>query len=437
MTCNACEQRVGKAIRRIPGVQRVNVSARKGQAVITSAAPIPTPDISAAVKKAGYRIGRSKAPWLAKDNQLWTDVLSAAAVVTVVVLLANHFGWLALTDSLTQIAGTGNLLFVALLGVAASISTCMALVGGIVISLAASFAAKYPNATTAQRLRPQLMFNLGRIAGFGLLGALLGVVGSAFTMTGPVLAVAMIVVAVVMGLLGIRLSGISPRLAGAGLTLPGALTKWMHKDAEYRDWTGLALGAASFFLPCGFTQAVQVYALSTGDALSAGLVMAVFALGTTPGLMGAGGLSTLIKTDRVFRYIGVVVIAFAVFNVLGAVNTLAPAIAQTPTATQRTSNVTDSDGYQVAKVAIGGSDGYNPRDTVVYAGEPIKWEFQMDSFSCAAAVNAKNLGIPELLFLEPGTTTVDISLDAPGVYPYSCGMGMYTGTFTAIERPGG
>ncbi|MDR1431524.1 MAG: sulfite exporter TauE/SafE family protein, partial [Propionibacteriaceae bacterium] len=413
MTCSACEQRVGKAIRRISGVQRVNVSARKGQAVITSAAPIPAAEITQAVKKAGYRIGRGRAEWLAKEPQVWTDALIAAGGIAVIVLLANQFGWLALTDSITRVAGSGNLAFIALLGVAASLSTCMALVGGIVISLSASFAAKYPAATTAQRLRPQLMFNLGRIVGFGALGALLGVVGSTFTMSGPLLAVAMIAVSVVMGLLGIRLSGISPRLAGAGITLPGALTSWMHKDAEYRDWTGLALGAASFFLPCGFTQAVQVYALSTGDALSAGLVMAVFALGTAPGLIGAGGLSTLIKTDRIFRYIGVVVIAFAVFNVMGAVTTLVPAGSQTPTATQRTGNVADSDGYQVAKVAIGGSDGYNPKDTVVYAGEPVKWEFQMDSFSCAAAVNASKLGIPDLLFLEPGTTTVDIDLPEP------------------------
>ena len=37
MTCDACEKRVGRALRRIPGVESVDVSARRGTAVLHGA----------------------------------------------------------------------------------------------------------------------------------------------------------------------------------------------------------------------------------------------------------------------------------------------------------------------------------------------------------------------------------------------------------------
>ena len=73
-------------------------------------------------------------------------------------------------------------------------------------------------------------------------------------------------------------------------------TAWPEADAPaaaaYSDVRAPA-GAATFFLPCGFTQAVQLYALSTGSPVSAGLTMAVFAVGTSPGLLALASLPNL------------------------------------------------------------------------------------------------------------------------------------------------
>ena len=70
------------------------------------------------------------------------------------------------------------------------------------------------------------------------------------------------------------------------------------------------LGVATFFLPCGFTQAVQVYALSTGSPLTAGAIMAVFAIGTAPGLLALAGLTLVPRSARpaFVRVVGVVVL---------------------------------------------------------------------------------------------------------------------------------
>jgi plastocyanin len=227
------------------------------------------------------------------------------------------------------------------------------------------------------------------------------------------------------------------------LTLPPALTRSIFKDGQprargYRDSNALLLGAASFFLPCGFTQAVQVYALSTGSPVRAGLVMGMFALGTTPGLMGAGALSSLARgqrATRVFRFVGVAVIAFAAVNLSGGMSLLtgsAVGPAKAATAAQRSGNVSDDGGYQVAHVTVS-STGYSPAETVVYAGEPVKWELAADGFGCPSTINATSLGIDNPI--EATTdTTVDLQALQPGTYAYQCTMGMYHGKFVVIDK---
>ncbi|HCB52054.1 TPA: hypothetical protein DEP21_05855 [Patescibacteria group bacterium] len=49
-------------------------------------------------------------------------------------------------------------------------------------------------------------------------------------------------------------------------------------------------GVLTFFLPCGFTLAMQILAISSGNFWMGGLIMGFFALGTLPGLLGIGGL---------------------------------------------------------------------------------------------------------------------------------------------------
>ena len=83
------------------------------------------------------------------------------------------------------------------------------------------------------------------------------------------------------------------------------------------------LGAATFFLPCGFTQVVQLMALSSGSPVTGGAMMALFALGTTPGLFAVGMAAASARasaTRRPLRVIGVIVIAFAVITGAGVIS---------------------------------------------------------------------------------------------------------------------
>jgi sulfite exporter TauE/SafE/copper chaperone CopZ len=442
MTCRACEIRIEDALKELPDVTAVRVSMASGTAVISSKKALDPKAISAAVAAVGYRVAEDPRLWISRDRQVWADIAIIATITVLIVIIGRLLGFGQLADNLSAAATSGNLIFVALLGVAASVSTCMALVGGLVMSLSARFGQTHPQATTAGRLRPQLMFNLGRIVGFSALGALVGVIGSAISLSGTALAFAMIAVAVIMGTLGIKMTGASPRIAAMAFTLPPALTGWMRsgKDNDnYRDTNALLLGAASFFLPCGFTQAVQVYALSTGNPAQSALIMGLFALGTTPGLMGVGALSAFAKGSAaatIFRVIGIVVIGFAIFNLTNALSNLGLTpdnSSAVSAAASRTDNVTDVPGGQQVLTTVGG--GYSPTSTVVYAGTPITWVLDAKGLGCDSIVNATALGVAEPIYLDIGQNTVEIPALQPGTYRYSCAMGMYRASITVIEQP--
>jgi sulfite exporter TauE/SafE len=83
--------------------------------------------------------------------------------------------------------------------------------------------------------------------------------------------------------------------------------------------TPLLVGLVTFFLPCGFTQSMQLYALTTGSFLTGGLTMLAFALGTFPvlALISFSSFSVTKNRNRgiFFKSAGLIVILFALFNI--------------------------------------------------------------------------------------------------------------------------
>jgi copper chaperone len=56
MTCSHCERAVTEQIRRVAGVQTVNVHLASGSVSVTATAPVDRADIAAAVDEAGYTL---------------------------------------------------------------------------------------------------------------------------------------------------------------------------------------------------------------------------------------------------------------------------------------------------------------------------------------------------------------------------------------------
>lgn len=435
MHCRSCELLLEDKLGEIPGVSHVRVSQRKGEALVTVGdAPPSDAALCAVVESAGYRVGRDgRTTWLSRDTRDYRNFALAALILAAFYLIIRAIG-------LTKIGlptGVATPALALVVGLVAGVSTCAALVGGLVMALAARHAEVHPEATGWQKFRPHLWFNLGRVAGFAVFGAVLGAAGGFLKLSPGAIAVLMIIVGVVMTLLGLKLVGLSPRLAEWTITLPTSLARLFgsNESTEYRPLTAVVSGALTFFLPCGFTQAMQVAAIGSASPASGALIMSAFALGTAPALLGIGGLTAALKgrATRLFSaVIGLGVLVFGIYNIS---NGFAAAGFRWPSPTAPTSAQVSAgqpieDGYQVIRMNET-SRGYSPNSFTVKAGVPVRWIVNVNNpYTCAASLAVPVLG--RSFDLHAGENVIEFTPPDSGTVPFSCSMGMYRGLINVV-----
>jgi len=87
-------------------------------------------------------------------------------------------------------------------------------------------------------------------------------------------------------------------------------------------FAGSFVQGGKFFLPGGFTQSMQIYALSTGSFWSGAMTMFVFSIGTFPVLaalsFGSWKIQKSPNAGVFFKTAGLVVIIFAIFNIINS-----------------------------------------------------------------------------------------------------------------------
>lgn len=326
MHCQSCEVLITEELEALPDVKKAHVSFKTKTATLFGKSLPPQAVIERAVKTAGYEIGYDEEPLLNKDKQVYKDAGIGLIVVAILLLLFSQLGLGNAAN--INMSGASVGLVALMIGLTAGFSTCMALIGGLVLGVSSRHAEKHPTASPMQKFRPHLFFNLGRMVAFIVLGALIGAAGAAFQLRGSLLGLITMAVAVVMLLLGLQLTELFPRFKGR-LVLPSNIGKLIgikkHGNREYSHIDSFLLGAATFFLPCGFTQAMQLFAVSTGNAVSGAIIMGAFAIGTAPGLLSIGGLTSVVKgvfAQRFFRVVGVTVVAMSLINFTNGYNLL-------------------------------------------------------------------------------------------------------------------
>lgn len=432
MHCRSCELLLEDSLGEIQGIKKVKVDFRKGRATIEHGADIPSEnEIANAVKQAGYEVGEpGPLPWITKDPTDWRYMFFGIILLAIAYYVLHGTGLLdvALDEKEVTVG------FALLLGLVAGVSTCMALVGGLILGVAARHAELHPEATAWEKFRPHLFFNTGRVLGYAFLGGLLGLLGGFLQLSVGVLALLTLVVGAVMIVLGIKLTNLSPRISATSLTLPSSVARFFgisEHQKEYSHKTSLLTGALTFFLPCGFTQAMQLYAVSTGDFKTGALIMGAFALGTAPALLGIGGLSSLMKGARArlfYATIGILVIAFGLYNIQSAL-----VVYPSTSSPQDTSSyypvISDTAGTQNTQTITMTQDasGYTPDTLRVKAGVPVRWVItSTSSFTCASSIVVPSLGISTNL--KKGENVIEFTPTKTGSIPFSCSMGMYRGT---------
>ena len=438
MHCRSCEILIEEELKKVKGVKDVSVSHKDGIADISFEDTLNKFDVQSAVENAGYCIGENaKLPFISKNKKDYLELGLAFFLATTLFLIAKSLGLFDLAGSVK--GSYSSLPIVFIIGLTAGISTCMALVGGLVLGMSAKFAKQNPEATGIEKFVPHVYFSLGRIASYFVFGGIIGYAGSFFQLSTSVLGLLTVAVGLVMLLLGSQLIDIFPFLKNISFTLPKSLHKLLgikeKSEGEYSDKNAAILGASTFFLPCGFTQAMQLYAISTGSPIQGALTLGVFALGTTPGLLGVGSLTSIIKgkaSKIFFKTAGVIVMLLALFNVSNGLNLLGISTAfARPKTESLDKNVKIVNGVQVVNMTQK-SNGYSPNKFTIKKGVPVKWIVTSETqYSCAASIVSQQLGIRTNLKL--GENIFEFTPSQTGTIRFSCSMGMYNGLFTVVE----
>ena len=167
------------------------------------------------------------------------------------------------------------------------------------------------------------MFHGGRIITFFILGGVIGSAGGAFTLNTSATFILSIIIGLTMLILGLNLLEIFPWAKRLEPSMPKWIARHAHGVSKLNHTLTPALvGVATFFLPCGFTQSMQIFTLTTGGFLAGGLTMLFFALGTLPLLALISFSSFSIKNSSkagiFFKSAGLIVILFAFFNLINS-----------------------------------------------------------------------------------------------------------------------
>ena len=314
MTCASCELLLERKIRTIPGVEKVHVNHKTGVADIKinlSQRPSLT-DIQNAIIEAGYFLGEKQTAHEVDDK--WGDIASSLLIIFILYKVFQGFDIASLTGAGSDTATFAGILII---GLVAGTSSCLAVTGGLLLSMAAKHNEVHGGDTRWQKFKPLLMFNLGRFSSYFVLGGLVGILGKSITLSTRMTGVMNIVIALVMFYLALTLLKIIPKGS-----FPIRPPKWLsHKIADLSEHehpgAPFALGALTFFLPCGFTQSLQLVALASGSFITGALTMFIFALGTLPALLGVSAISASAegkKAKLFLRFSGTLVLVLSVFN---------------------------------------------------------------------------------------------------------------------------
>lgn len=318
MHCKACTLLIEDALKELPNVESARVSL-SGELVTVTGEFSGTPEEIAAeltklVKNHGYSLSTEKKT----HKALWSEfayALPIALVISAAFLLLQRAGLTSLITGSNVSYGTAFLI-----GLIASVSSCLAIVGGLVLSLSVSAAKE------GGTWRSQALFHVGRLVGFFILGGLVGYLGNSLHLGLTANIVLGVIVAIVMLILGINLLDVFHFTKRLQLTMPASFSKYI-KSGNRRDhyFAPALVGIGTFFLPCGFTQSMQLYALSTGSFTQGALTMLVFALGTFPvlALLSFGSFNIAGKPWKgvFFKTAGIIVIMLALLNLSNALAT--------------------------------------------------------------------------------------------------------------------
>ncbi|MBT6691555.1 hypothetical protein HOB10_04450 [Candidatus Parcubacteria bacterium] len=427
MTCTSCEVLISDSLQEIESIKCTKVSCREGTAKIEhEGSKLHWPEIIEKIKKLGYEA--SLEPLKKKKEKVTAEQWFYSVLVVVgIYLVYRYLQWIGLLDWLETDLSNINYGASFIIGIVASLSSCLVVVGAVVMSFATKYQAQ--GSFYQRNLKPHLLFHFGRLLTFFLLGGLLGMLGSWFNISENFMSWFTVFIAIILLWLALNILGFVPSLSTLGIRMPKkSMGTWKKLQESEHALAPVILGGFTFFLPCGFTQSIQLFAMSTGSFFTGGMTMFLFAFGTLPVLFGLGVATTRFKNMKTVVFqkaIGILVLVFAFYTMSSGL-ALRGIDINFWTSKEIGTAVSQADA-QIINMAVN-YRGYSPSVFKIKQGVPVKWIIDVQQISgCTNEIIVPDLDIRKSLY--QGENIIEFTPSKKGNLSFSCWMGMVRGKF--------
>ena len=313
MHCVSCDLILEKELKKIKWADLIMVNHKKWIMEVDFKKESAYKDVVKSIEKNWFKVVNE---WEKKNgNDIFSNLI--VWLVIIIFLMATQ-----IFDLYTLLPDTSTLSYSSafLVGIIASLSTCLAITWWIII-----WFSRYIDSShwLKWHIKVQLWFQFWRILWFFLLGWLLWYIWEVFSLSFSLTWIITFLVWFLLLYMGLNILKVVPSISRFWIHMPKSFVSKIEKlwQAKYAP----IVWALTFFLPCGFTQTMQLLAISSWSFWSGWLVMMIFALWTSPVLFSVWLGSSYFK-ERKFnilnKIIWAIVIFFWIFTITNAYNLL-------------------------------------------------------------------------------------------------------------------
>lgn len=421
MHCVGCEARIEKKLKALKGVLSVKANFSKNNLEIGfNEKEIKTEDITKAIESLDYKVVK------VSDNKSSVNQIIGISIVILAfyLIISNTVGF-NFIPQINQNMGFGILFVVGLI----TSLHCIAMCGGINLSQCVAYKFEENEQNKWGKLKPSLLYNLGRVVSYTIIGGVVGALGSVLSFTGAAKGIVAILSGVFMVVMGLNMLNIFPWLRKFNPRLPKFLGKIASSN---KNNSPFYVGLLNGLMPCGPLQAMQLYALGTGSFFVGAFSMLLFSLGTVPLMFGFGAISSFLSSKFTQKMMKVSAVLVMLLGIIMLTRGLSLSGVNTALATSNSaSNTAAVDGNVQVITSKFTSGSYAP--ITVQKGVPVKWIVSIakqDLNGCNNTVIIPKYNITKKLVA--GDNEINFTPNEEGTITYTCWMGMIRSTIRVV-----
>lgn len=424
MMCNHCHQTVTNIIKKNCDVQKIRIS--NNIVTVYYENSINKENIINEINSKGYI---TKEEYISENKRkisnkigLLEFIIILLALILINILLNKLFGF-NVFNMIPTINNniTFGMLFVT--GLFTSIH-CISMCGAINL-----YASSNNNTNNLKKFKNPLLYNLGRLISYTVLGAIIGGIGKAFSINYIVQSTIILIASIFMIAMSLSMLGI--------ITISNRI-KTCKIVQKFKTKNSFIIGILNGLMPCGPLQAMQIYALSTASIVYGALSMFLFCLGTIPLMLFFGSFVNLCKgkAQIVINKIASVLIfilSIAMLNraLVGFGFNIEDMFISKQDYAEYTKTIIKDD-YQYVEFDL---DYDQFKDIIVQKDIPVKMIINVDKKhlnGCNNEIVINEYGIKQKL--EIGKNDIEFIPQNEGIYIYSCWMNMISNKIKVINN---